>query len=391
MKKIIALVITVAMLFTLAAVSAFAEEGRYVWNHTGSFVDNPFEGTFRVGSDFPTTGTVAFETDVSFSKVFFPKIWATKNGELTFRLISRGGDELFKNSFVMYNEVFNSGDVSDVEVDLGKTVPAGKYTFEFSVPDGQYAFFARGEGPLPSTYIEPDRDGQIMFGLWTTDSGAGFVEISDVKTVSIYSGAAGELTPHDLLGGGSIAVIITVPEGYALAEVIGVKSPTWENKEGGSDAKAELYAWTGDYDDTLDGDVLAAAEVKDHADNSNAVFTFDKQYAAGTYLVLFTATGEHNFGFWADSEIEGDAAVFQNDAEVDWYPRINMKIVLDEGQGVSIPVPDDQTGEQQGDQPGDITPQEPNTGTGDTSSVVFVVIAVLALCATVVLKKKRVF
>ncbi|MBR5060193.1 MAG: hypothetical protein IKX06_05405 [Clostridia bacterium] len=391
MKKVLALMIAAVMVFALLSVSAFADDGHYVWNHSGEFVNDPWTETFCLGNGKPTTGHITFETDVSFSKVVFPMVWAEKGCTVTLKIFPRKSTEaVFSGDQIMVSPSGSSGDVPNLEFDIGKALPAGKYTFEFTLSGGSYALFASGKGPLPESYIV-NENGHAMFGLWTTDSGTGFVEISDEKVVSIYSGATGDVTPHDLLEGGRIGVIVTVPKGYALAEAIGVLSPTWENKEGGSDAKAELFKWTGDYDESVAGDVLASGEVKGHEDNTNAVFVFDKQYTEGTYLLVFTATGAHKLGFWADSQIDGEAEVFQNDAEVDWYPRVQIKVVLDEGQGVSVQVPDDQPGEQQGDQPGDTTPQEPNTGTGDSSVVVFAVTAVLALCATVVLKKKRVF
>ncbi|MBP1586874.1 MAG: hypothetical protein ILO53_00535 [Clostridia bacterium] len=397
MKKVIALMITVAMVFTLAAVSAFADDGHYVWNHTGAAdLDSPFGETFRIGNDCPNTGSVGFKTDVSFSKVIFPKIWATIHAVVTMEVFS-GDNSVFTGSFELYNAALNSGDVADVEVDFGKTLPAGAYKFVFSVPDGLYAFFAYGAGQLPDGYITNER-GHIMFGLWTTDSGNGFVDqgiLPAEKTVSPYSGTA-DGNPVNLKDG-SIAVVVTVPEDYVLAEVRGLASPTWSNQGDGSDAVADVYVWEGDYDSTVAGPVLLSKEVRDHRDNKDLVFAFDKKAPAGTYMIEFTSIGDMDIGFWSYSAIDGDAEVFQNGDEADFYPKVAVKLLLAEGQDVITIDPGDDTPVDPGDDtpvdPGDDTPGTPTTpvDTGDASVAVFAIIAVLALLATVVLKKKRFF
>ncbi len=330
MKKLLAILMTLALVCTLVSINAFADEGHYVWNHTGDYVEDPFNTTFRIGHDSPLTGTVKFKTDVSFSKVLFPKIWATPHAQVTFEILS-GESVVYTGSFELFNEENGSGDVPNVEVDLGKTLSAGVYTFRFTVPEGQYAFFAYGNGQLPEGFIVNER-GHMMIGLWTTDNGQGFVDLG-VKpqevTVSLYDGTA-SADPQDALSG-PIAIVLTVPADYMLHQVIGFNSPTWGNASGeGSDAIAEVYKWTGDYDDSVAGDVLASGEVIGHPDNQNAVFTLSKDLPAGDYLVEFTATGEKSFGFWAFGAVEGDHEVFKNGAEASFYPQVGMFLVLNE-------------------------------------------------------------
>ena len=175
MKKTVVVFLVLSLFVSMFTINTHSAAGRYVWNHTGSYVDDPFNYTFRIGSDCPQTGSVEFMTDVGFSKVFFPKIWATAHAQVTFEIVS-GGVSVYEGSFQLYNAQYNSGDVPNVEIDLGTTLPAGRYVFNFSVPDGYYAFFAYGTGELPDGYIINER-GHIMFGLWTTDEGKGFIEI----------------------------------------------------------------------------------------------------------------------------------------------------------------------------------------------------------------------
>ena len=101
MKKIIALAVAVAMIFALATISAFADDGHYVWNHTGSYAEDPWSDSFRIGHDCPTTGTIRFKTDVSFSKVIFAKIWATPHCVVTLEVLS-GGNSVFTGSFELF-------------------------------------------------------------------------------------------------------------------------------------------------------------------------------------------------------------------------------------------------------------------------------------------------
>ena len=125
MKKIFAMLIAVAVLLSLAVIGVSADEGRYVYNHTGDpNLADPFNSSMRIGHDSPTTVTVQFQTDVSFSKVFFPKIWCKAHSEVTIEILS-GEEVVASKTFEAYNEANGSGDIDNVEVDFGKTVPAG--------------------------------------------------------------------------------------------------------------------------------------------------------------------------------------------------------------------------------------------------------------------------
>ena len=175
MKKIITLIVAVAMIAAVAAIGANAADGRYVWNHAGEVKgDDPFSETTMIGYNSPLTAEIRFKTDVSFSKILFPMIWSTPHCVFTIKMYK--GDTLVYegNSPELFNEAANSGDVPNVEIDFGKKLSAGEYTMELSVPEGFYAFFAFGADPLSEEYIEFER-GHAMFGLYTTDNGNGFV------------------------------------------------------------------------------------------------------------------------------------------------------------------------------------------------------------------------
>lgn len=175
MKKFITVIIAVAMIATLAVMNVSAEEGHYVWNHTGEAngVD-PFTETTMIGHQSPLDATVRFKVDVSFSKILFPAVWAAPHAVITFDLI-KDGKTVYTGTYEFYNEANGSGDVTNVELDFGKKMPAGEYTLKVSTSEaGQYAFFCYGEGQLSEEYIEYER-GHMMFGLYTEDAGQGFV------------------------------------------------------------------------------------------------------------------------------------------------------------------------------------------------------------------------
>lgn len=173
MKKIIIMVLAVAVIATLAMTGVSAE-GRYVWNHTGDVnLADPFNDTTRVGHDSPLETTIRFKSDVSFSKILFPQIWATAHANVTIEMIS-GETVVASSEFEMFNESNGSGDLPNIEVDFGKALSAGEYTMRISVPEGFYAFFAYGADPLSDEYLEYE-NGHAMFGLYTEDAGEGFV------------------------------------------------------------------------------------------------------------------------------------------------------------------------------------------------------------------------
>ena len=171
--------------------------GQYVFNHNGDAnLADPFNDTTRVGYDSPLTATVKFKTDVSFSKIMFPMVWATPHTVATIRLLS-GEEEVFTGTAPeFFNAANGSGDMANVIVDFGDAIPAGQYTLEISVPEGFYAFFAYGADPLSEDYIEFER-GHMIFGLYTEDEGEGFVELDAAVD-------PGELRIGDVNGDGKV-------------------------------------------------------------------------------------------------------------------------------------------------------------------------------------------
>ena len=169
------MVLAVALIAVLAMPGVSAAEGRYVWNHTGDAnTANPFDDTTRVGFDSPLDATIRFKTDVSYSKIFFPMVWAFAHAEIKFEIF-KGDTAVYTGTYTFFNESANSGDVANVELDFGKKLAPGEYTLKITAPDADnYAFFCYGEDQLSEDYIEFER-GHAYFGLYTEDEGNGFV------------------------------------------------------------------------------------------------------------------------------------------------------------------------------------------------------------------------
>ena len=217
MKKIITLIIAIAMIATLAVTCVSAEEGHYVWNHTGEANGaDPFTETTMIGYQSPLEATVRFKVDVRFSKILFPMVWAARYSVITFELI-KDGSTLYTGTFEFNNEAAASGDVPNVELDFGKKLPAGEYTLKVSTPDADhYAFFAYGEGPLSEEYIEFER-GHMMFGLYTEDAGQGFVTFATEV-------AGGDEQPAENPGSGDAAIVaIAAVAAVSLGAVVLLK------------------------------------------------------------------------------------------------------------------------------------------------------------------------
>ncbi len=207
MKKLITLVLAIALIATLSITYVSAEEGHYVWNHTGDAnTADPFTETTMIGYQSPLDATVRFKVDVSFSKILFPMVWAAPHAVITFELI-KADKVVYTGEYEFYNEAAGSGDVANVELDFGKKLPAGEYTLRVSTGDvGLYAFFCFGDGQLSEDYIEYER-GHMMFGLYTEDAGRGFVTFA---TEVAGGDVGGDEQPAENPGSGDAAIVAIV-------------------------------------------------------------------------------------------------------------------------------------------------------------------------------------
>ncbi|MBQ3867203.1 MAG: hypothetical protein II789_01515 [Clostridia bacterium] len=369
MKKIFAMLIAVAVLLSLAVIGVSADEGRYVYNHTGDpNLADPFNSSMRIGHDSPTTVTVQFQTDVSFSKVFFPKIWCKAHSEVTIEILS-GEEVVASKTFEAYNEANGSGDIDNVEVDFGKTVPAGPYTLRASIPDDFYAFFCYGADPLSEEYLVFER-GDSYFGLWTTDAGEGFVAIG--------SEVPGGETPSFQLHGASFDTIY-------VNDVM-----NFGKDDGAASTKLDEVGRT------IDGSDGSVQTIR-----IRGWIGFESEIDVLGYQI----NGENTFG---EFKVAPEAAVTDPANGGQYATRFDMTIdvsnlkgtnkivaVAKLADGTIVKIDENVSANGAGTTPNTsftyVGPADDNVQTGDMTVAMFAVIAVLALSAAVVFAKKRSF
>lgn len=338
MKKIMVLIVAVAMVFSLLSVASFASERVYVSGYTGALNIGLWMG---VDPGRVQVASVAFNAAVPFSSFVIPQYWASNgsNGPLVtydFEIhafdtdidTSNANTPLFKSS---ENPVGDAATGIEWEFD---SLPAGEYVATFRITgnvEGAYLVLPSVTAAFPSTR-EYFSSGNFGFKI-------GFDSESDVY-LNKLSFMAGELetiernltpkgdSPQNLKDG-EIEVRIAIPAGYELYALSGINSPTWGNQGTDSSADATVYSWAGDYDSTVAGSALAYALVEGHADNSDMKFVFDNRVGEGEYLVVFSAADSGSIGFWCHTSDKGDAIdVTRYGDSFSYYPGLNITYAI---------------------------------------------------------------
>ena len=336
MKKTLAIIIAAALMLTMFVIPSFAEEPTRVDLWEGGVSVGVWTGNTDGRSN---THGMAFNAADDFVAIGIPQYWNSNgsNAPLVTYVVELFNYDTDYATSVTGTPVFTQtvnpeGDsATGIRFDLGKTMPKGAYALRFTVTsEAGYMVLPAAKTPYSSArlyftdsifaiYIDFVNSG--LSSYLKKLPGAG----EEIITTDVFSGEGND--PHGVQEG-AIAFKLNVPEGYALRAIVGLGSPTWSNPGGGSNCQADVYAWKGDYDDSVDGDVLATAEVIDHADNADAVFTFDKDLPAGDYLVEFTQTGDMSFGFWCYNTTDGEYEVFLNGNEAAFYPKTSVKLLI---------------------------------------------------------------
>ena len=232
-----------------------------------------------------------------------------------------------------------SGNAFGADLVFDEPLPAGQYVVRFenvSEEVGEcYIVLPVTEEQYPNNkaayYINGTKNTGITTKLHVRFSERGFLSdlIPEALTQNVVL-AAGDLgnDPRQL-NIAPVGLLVSVPAGYSLLSFIGTGSPTWGNVGSGSNAKAEVYAWRGDYASSLRDEVLATGAVIDHKDNRDAVFLFDNQVTEGKYLIVLNTTSTGNFGFWYGTEPHNQNIIktFIGGYEQLVYPRSSMALV----------------------------------------------------------------
>ena len=253
MKKLLAIIIALAVIASLAVIPAFADEATRVFTYEGGLTTGPWTGntdgrknfhaaTFNAASDFVGIGLAQYWNSNGSNQPL-----VTYDVELF--NYSTDYETTVKGTPVFKQTVNPTGDAAEgIYFDMGKTMPKGEYTLRFTVTSAEgYTVLPIGKNLYTNVRIEFSDD-PFSFYVDFTDAGLStyFKKLStageEILENTMYTGSGRD--PHNLAEG-PIAILVDVPEGYALREVIGIQSPTWGAHESGSDAIAEVYKWTG--------------------------------------------------------------------------------------------------------------------------------------------------
>ena len=346
MKKLLSFVIVLAMIAALFVIPSFADEPTRVFTYDGGVGVGLWTGNTDGRKNFHAVTFNAASDFVGFGLAQYWNSNGTNAPLVTYDVelfnYTKDYDTTVKGTPVFKQTVNPEGDAAEgIYFDLGKTMPKGEYTLRFTVTsDSGYMVLPAAKVKYSNVRLDYSDD---AFGFYVDFTQAGlsdyFKKLStageEIIEKEMYTGSGRD--PHNL-SEGPVAIVINVPEGYALREIIGIQSPTWGHHDSGSDAIVELYKWDGDYDSSVDGAVLASGSVTDHADNINAVYTLDKDLPAGAYLAEFTLDGTEAIGFWCFTAVnEAGSLSFQNGNEASFWPDVHIKLLVVEQQEETQP------------------------------------------------------
>ena len=337
MKKLLTIVIALALVAGLFVIPSFADEPTRVFTYEGGVSVGLWTGNTDGRKNFHA---VTFNAASDFVGFGIPQYWNSNGSNaplVTYDVevfnFDTDYETTVKGTPVFKQTVNPEGDAAEgIYFDLGKTLPKGTYTIRFKVTsDAGYMVLPSAKNVYSNVRLAYSDDPFGFYVDFTTPGLSNYFSKlpnagDEILDVTMYSGSGRD--PQNLAGG-PIAILVSVPEGHALREVVGIQSPTWGFHESGSDAVVDLYKWEGDYDATVAGDVLASGSVTDHADNNNAVYTLDKDLPAGDYLAEFSIDGTEAIGFWCFTAVnEQGALCFQNGIEASFWPDTHIKLVV---------------------------------------------------------------
>ena len=190
---------------------------------------------------------------------------------------------------------------------------------------------ALGEELTPFMPVAKLEDGTVLAVTYLDLKYTTKAETAETKPINVDITTGRTDTAINFSGTSSVSFKIVVPEGMQLTRFTVVQSPTWNGSPSGIGLTANIFAWTGDFDETVEGESLGECIVENHKDCSNLDITFD-YIPAGEYLIDLTDfTG--NIGGWAatgiSEECAGSYLFFSNGFESEDTPHVRMSIKED--------------------------------------------------------------
>jgi hypothetical protein len=347
MKKLLTIVLSIAIAASLFAVFPFAEQAEEeieaVEIANGSTVGTRLRGSL-------TSIGVSFSAASGFTKLEFVQAWGSNPSNKSVVVMELfnfkdsyeetvKGEPVYTRTFTSDHEetpeANASGNFDRIMFDLGKVMPAGEYSVRFTLTSGGDTYF------VPPSASAKYKSTEIMYTDFVFNMKIYFVKKADGNYFNKFNiDGLLDLQEYELttgprdnnameLGDTEFGVKFAVPEGKKLYSLTIPCCPTWGNKEGGSDIMAEIYPWKGDYDKSQAEEVLVSKEVYDHVDGDNVLFLFDKQLPAGEYLAVFTSIGDMRIGFYGGGKLTEGVEVFKDGWETEYTPLFKLTLLED--------------------------------------------------------------
>ena len=310
-------------------------------------------------------------------------------------------------------------------------VAAGKYVFRVQQvgekgesDTGRYSVLpAYSSMAYDTTYLEYGSLGEfgLVFQFQKTEGVSNYLlllnddvvlETLEVETIVERSGdIAIEFNDREF-------AILTplVPDEQVLYRLSITSSPTWSNKNGDSDVRADVYKWLGDYDSTYLSTPVLTMDLTNRQDGADLTFIFGTALRYGyQYLIVINATNYGKIGFWEGEMVAGAEEkgwkIFCDCDEADSYPSMKAQFatVGDLGPEPTV-VPTEETASAEATATPEVTKETEETAAQATEaqpteaqteetekpgtksgcgSIVISGFAVLALMCGAVISKKR--
>ena len=329
MKKAVALILALMLTLSLAGMLSFAEEQSadetmvraYVYDqsikHSPSIWLNTFDfdGTCN-GSDY-----AIFKCAAALKGIGLPEVYAGVSGNFQdatarFELFKwdENAEKTLTGTPVFSEEVYFDGDHQDLpNFTFESPLPAGQYLFritQISDMDDEdhkpYIVLPISDLKYSETKIDFDSRGPFAFYIdcEKTDGVEDYFLALEGKSVDMDIQPERSVIPRKANGGAfpffEFGIVTpVVPDGQVLYSLALIGAPTWVNKNGDSDVAYEVFKWTGDYEESIDGKVLASGEIFDHADNSDLTIKFGTAMRYGSqYLIVLTRSNNGAIGYY---------------------------------------------------------------------------------------------
>ena len=361
MKKLTAVLLVLTMIISMLGIASFAAESSeepaaddttfraLPYDENGiepSVWLNVFddEGA-AIGSDY-----VIFNSAAPIKAVGLPVVYSgtsenTRDSEAKFELFKWDTDieKTLSSTPVLNETVYFDGDHRDLShFVLSEVQPAGQYLFRVSQvsgreegEDGPYIVLAisamrygdnrlefGAKGPF-AFYFDCEKTEGVNDYFKLLEGKENEIDIQPEKTVIAREGGAHEIFEYGI-------VTPVVPDGQVLYTLTLTAAPTWTNTNGDSDVTYEVYKWTGDYDESIEGRLIDSGEILDHADNSNLTLKFGTNLRYGySYLVLILRSNDGKIGYWEGSpEWPEGWMFFEGGSELDISPALRVSYAI---------------------------------------------------------------